>query len=102
LLSPRPDQEGLRARQLTSPITSRGQRVGVWAQPSGVLRGGAPVILGGKMESAPAGPGERAGDGPFARSHLVTRPGYDTPARRAAAPRNGQSARLFELVRGDD
>jgi hypothetical protein len=95
----RPDEEGLRARQPTSQITFRGQRVGVWAQPSGVLRGGAPVTLGGKMESASAGPGERAGDGPFAASHLLCRPGYGCTARRAAAPRNEQRSGLFEQVR---
>jgi hypothetical protein len=54
------------------------------------------------MESASAGSGERAGDGPFALTHLLYRPSYGSPARRAAAPRNEQSARLFELVRGDD
>jgi hypothetical protein len=102
LLSSRPDRERLRARQPTSQITSRGQRVGVWAQPSGVLRGRAPVTLGGKIESASAGPGKRAGAGPFALTHLLYRPSYGSPARRAAAPRNEQSAHLFELVGGDE
>jgi hypothetical protein len=82
LLRSRPDRERLRARQPTSQITSRGQRVGVWAQPSGALRGGAPVTLGGKIESASAGSGERAGDGPFAVTHLHTGP---APAPRPVA-----------------
>jgi hypothetical protein len=30
-------------------------------------------------------------------THLLTRPGYDSPTRRAAAQRNEQSAGLFEL-----
>jgi hypothetical protein len=33
---------------LASPITPRGQRVAVWPQASGALRGGAPVTLGGE------------------------------------------------------
>jgi hypothetical protein len=39
-------------------------------------RGRAPLTLGGKIESASAGPGERAGDGPSAPTHLLYRPGY--------------------------
>jgi hypothetical protein len=54
------------------------------------------------IELASAGSGERAGDGPFALTHLLYRPSDSSPARRAAASRNEQSARLFELVRGDD
>jgi hypothetical protein len=90
LLRSRPDRERLRARQPTSQITSRGQRVGVWAQPSGALRGRAPVTLGGKIESASAGSGERAGGWPCTASHLLCRPGYSSTARRAAAPRDEQ------------
>jgi hypothetical protein len=37
------------------------------------------------MESASAGSGKRAGDGPFALTQLLSRPGYGSPARRAAA-----------------
>jgi hypothetical protein len=87
LLSPRPDRDGLRARQPTSQITPRGQRVGVWAQPSGALRGGAPVTLGGKIESASAGPGERTGDR-LAEAHRL----YDRLSNVAAPCRAAASA----------
>jgi hypothetical protein len=75
-----PPAPGRSHRQPNSPITSRGQRVGVWAQPSGVLRGRAPVTLGGKIESASAGPGERTGDR-LAEAHRL----YDR-LRNVAAP----------------
>jgi hypothetical protein len=93
LLRSRPDRERLRARQPNSQITFRGQRVGVWAQPSGALRGGAPVTLGGKIGSAAAGSGERAGDGLFGWVHLLCRLGYAVATLRApSAERRAPSA----------
>jgi hypothetical protein len=55
-------------------------------------RGRAPLTGGGKIELASAGSGERTGDGPSTVTHLLYRPGYGSPARRAAAQRTGKVA----------
>jgi hypothetical protein len=84
-------------------------RVGVWAQPSGALRGGAPVTLGGKIASATAGPGERAGDRTVVEHRLLDRArsqedsdivGFTTEVHRACHGWGGDVAELSTRPRG--
>jgi hypothetical protein len=78
--------ERLRARQPTtrSRNTSAGRGLGAAQRGCG---GRAPLTLGGKIESASAGPGERTGDGPFPSSHLLFWPDDVAAPRRAVAER---------------
>jgi hypothetical protein len=73
------------ANQPDHATRSAGRGLGAAQRGCGGGAGGAPLTLGGKMESASAGSGKRAGDGPFALTQLLSLPGYGSPARRAAA-----------------